>query len=70
VHAGVFTNDVETSYDRLVVQERSKWEEEQGNLKRTSAGEPTYMVATLVVLLKEGKDLPKISGTKDLREVR
>jgi len=66
--AGVFTNDVESRYNRLVVQERSKWEEEQGNLKRTSVGEPTYMVATLVILLREGKDLPAINGASDLRE--
>jgi uncharacterized membrane protein len=67
--AGVLTNDVDARYNRMVVQERSKWEEEQGNLKRTSAGQPTYMVATLVILLRVGKELPEIKGTTDLREV-
>lgn len=31
-------------------------------------GQPTYMVATLVVLLRNGAALPEISGTTDLRE--
>merc|ERR1712060_20642 len=66
--AGVFSNDVEESYNRLVVQERSKWQDEQGSLTRTSAGEPTYMVATLVVLLRSGQDLPTVTGISDLRE--
>jgi len=68
--AGVFSNEVDTSYNRLVVKERSKWEVEQGALTRSGPGQPTYMVATLVVLLREGKELPQINGINDLREVR
>ena len=68
--AGILTNDVDTSYNRLVVQERSKWENEQQTLRRTSVGKPTYMVATLVILLREGKELPQISTVASLREVR
>jgi len=66
--AGVFSNDVEEAYNRLVVQERAKWQDEQTSLKRTMAGQPTYMVATLVVLLRSGQELPGISGVGDLRE--
>lgn len=66
--AGLLTNDVETSYNRLVVQERSKWESEQGALTRSAPGQPTYMVATLVVLLRQGSELPSVSTAADLRE--
>jgi len=66
--AGILTNDVETAYNRLVVQERAKWESEQGSLTRNAPGQPTYMVATLVVLLRSGSALPQISGATDLRE--
>ena len=66
--AGLIKNDVETSYNRLVVQERAKWESEQGALTRTAPGQPTYMVATLVVLLRSGTALPEVSSTSDLRE--
>jgi len=65
--AGVFDNDVESNYNKLVVQERAKWEVEQGALSRNAPGQPTYMVATLVVLLKKGSGLPDISGVADLR---
>ena len=61
-------NDVETQYNRLVVAERAKWEQEQGSLTRTAPGQPTYMVATLVVLLRDGKALPQISSSQDLRD--
>ena len=66
--AGVFSNDVESGYNRLVVQERAKWEVEQNALTRTSAGQPTYFVATLVVLLRSGSKLPDITGVGDLRD--
>jgi len=65
---GFMTNDVETSFNKLVMQERSKWEVEQKSLKRSGPGEATYMVATLVVLLREGSELQPITGTADLRE--
>uniref|UniRef100_A0A6T0A215 DUF1517 domain-containing protein n=1 Tax=Chrysotila carterae TaxID=13221 RepID=A0A6T0A215_CHRCT len=67
---GFFKNDVESQYNRIVVQERSKWESEQQQLSRTTskAGQPTYMVVTLVVLLREGSELPAISGTPTLRD--
>ena len=48
-------------------KERAKWESEQGSLTRTMPGQPTYMVATLVVLLKKGSSLPDISGVADMR---
>ena len=51
-----------------VPQERAKWESEQGSLTRTAPGQPTYMVATLVVLLRSGTALPEISRASDLRE--
>jgi uncharacterized membrane protein len=63
----LFTNDVDAAYNKLVVKERSKWETEQRQLKRTSIGEPTYMVATVVVLLRNAKALGEISTTTDLR---
>jgi len=66
--SGLLTNDVEASYNRLVVMERAKWESEQGSLTRTAPGQPTYMVATLVVLLRSAKSLPEISGSGDLRD--
>jgi len=66
--SSLLANDVESTYNRLVVQERAKWEVEQGALKRSAPGQPTYMVATLVVLLKSGTELPPITGTADLRE--
>lgn len=50
------------------MQERAKWETEQRALQRTAPGQPTYMVATLVVLLRNGKSLPDITGAADLRE--
>jgi uncharacterized membrane protein len=53
---------------RARVQERAKWESEQGSLTRSAPGQPTYMVATLVVLLRSGTPLPDISGSADLRE--
>ena len=65
---GAYTPPVESSYNTLVVQERAKWEIEQGALSRNSPGQPTYMVATLVVLLRKGSSLPDISGTADMRE--
>ena len=65
--AGVFDNDVESNYNKLVVQERAKWEVEQGALSRNAPGQPTYMVATLVVLLKKGSSLPEITGVGDMR---
>jgi uncharacterized membrane protein len=52
----------------LVVTERSKWEVEQKALTRSAPGQPTYMVATLVVLLRSGSALPEISRSTDLRE--
>jgi uncharacterized membrane protein len=66
--AGILTNDVEPSYNRFVVQERAKWESERRVLTRTAPGQPTYMVATLVVLLRQGSTLPDISGATDLRQ--
>jgi len=54
--------------NRLVVVERAKWESEQRALTRTAPGQPTYMVATLVVLLRSGTALPAISSAADLRE--
>jgi len=65
---GLLSNDVDSNYNRLVVQERAKWETEQSSLKRTMAGQPTYMVATLVVLLRSASPLPEITGVADLRE--
>uniref|UniRef100_A0A7S0QBA5 DUF1517 domain-containing protein n=1 Tax=Coccolithus braarudii TaxID=221442 RepID=A0A7S0QBA5_9EUKA len=65
---GLFSNDVESQYNRIVVKERSKWESEQKSLTRTSAGEATYMVATLVVLLRNGSELPEVTGVNELRE--
>jgi len=64
----MFQNDVESTYNRLVVQERAKWDMEAKSLKRSAPGQPTYMVATLVVLLRSGSELPAISGVSDLRE--
>jgi len=66
--AGLLRNDVDESYNRLVVKERAKWEVEQRALTRSAPGQPTYMVATLVVLLREAQPLAPISGTADLRE--
>ena len=66
--AGLLSNDVEPTYNKLVVQERSKWESEQRSLRRDAPGQPTYLVATLVVLLRKGRALPEISSTSDLRE--
>jgi uncharacterized membrane protein len=66
--AGLLSNDVDNAYNKLVVIERSKWETEKRQLTRTSLGEPTYMVATLVVLLRNGKALNDITSTSDLRE--
>lgn len=40
---------------------------EQKSLTRSAAGQPTYMVATLVVLLRKGSSLPAISGASELR---
>lgn len=65
---GLFNNEVDAAYNRLLVTERAKWESEQQSLKRTLTGQPTYMVATLVVLLREGKELPEISNQATLRE--
>ena len=65
--AGLLSNDVESGYNRYVVQERAKWESEKRVLTRSAPGQPTYMVATLVVLLREGRALPDITGTNDLR---
>jgi len=64
----LFANDVDATYNKLVVQERAKWEVEQSALKRSAPGQPTYLVATLVVLLRDGSELPAISGVGDLRE--
>ena len=66
--SGLLRNDVEQGFNRLVVVERAKWESEQGSLTRSAPGQPTYMVATLVVLLRKGSALPNISGSQDLRE--
>ena len=41
---------------------------ERSRLTRTSAGQPTYFVATLVVLLRSGSKLPDITGVGDLRD--
>jgi len=64
----LFSNEVDSAFNKIVVQERSKWEIEQSSLTRTAAGQPTYMVATLVVLLRNGSELPAISGVSDLRD--
>ena len=67
--SGLFAGgDVDAAYNRLVVTERSKWESEQGSLTRTSMGQPTYMVATLVVLLRNSPPLSSVSSVTDLRE--
>ena len=66
--AGLLKNDVDAAYNRLVVTERSKWEVEQKALKRTAPGQPTYMVATLVVLLRSAQPLKPISQNGDLRD--
>lgn len=66
--SGLMSNDVDAAYNRLVVQERAKWEQEQGQLTRTAPGQATYMVATLVVLLRNGRALPQISNSQDLRD--
>lgn len=66
--AGLLKNDVESTYNRLVIKERSKWEVEQKALTRTAPGQPTYMVATLVVLLRNGKSLAPVSTNADLRD--
>ena len=66
--AGLLSNDVDASYNRLVVKERAKWEVEQRALTRTAPGQPTYMVATLVVLLRSATPLKPISGVADLRD--
>ena len=66
--AGLLKNDVDAAYNRLVVTERSKWEVEQKALKRTAPGQPTYMVATLVVLLRSAQPLKRISQNGDLRD--
>ncbi len=60
--------DVETTYNRLVMRERSKWEVEQSALTRAAPGQPTYMVATLVVLLRSGNSLPEITSVTSLRD--
>ena len=66
--AGLLRNDVDAAYNKLVVKERAKWESEQGSLTRTAPGQPTYMVATLVVLLRNGAALPDVTGAGDLRD--
>jgi len=66
--ASMFANDVDATYNKFVVQERSKWEEEQDVLKRAAPGQPTYLVATVIVLLRQGSELPAIKGVSDLRE--
>jgi len=67
---GVFGggNDVESSYNRLVVQERAKFDNERGSLTRTAPGQPTYLVATVVVLLRSGSSLPDVATAGDLRD--
>ena len=49
---------------------RSKWETEQKRVTRTSMGEPTYMVATVIVLLRDAKPLGGHSCSFDLQAVR
>lgn len=66
--AGILSNDVEKAFNTYVVQERAKWEREQRTLTRSAPGQPTYMVATLVVLLRDGRPLPPVSGASDLRD--
>jgi len=67
--AGLLSNEVEAGFNRFVVQERAKFDEnEQRSLTRTMQGQPTYMVTTLVVLLRNGNALPDVSRASDLRE--
>eukprot|EP00427_Karlodinium_veneficum_P042436 CAMPEP_0169249212 /NCGR_PEP_ID=MMETSP1016-20121227/36278_1 /TAXON_ID=342587 /ORGANISM="Karlodinium micrum, Strain CCMP2283" /LENGTH=377 /DNA_ID=CAMNT_0009330105 /DNA_START=77 /DNA_END=1210 /DNA_ORIENTATION=+ len=62
------SNDVEEQFNRLQVQERAKFETEKRALKRTmTGGQPTHMVLTLIVLLRDGKALPDITSMTDLR---
>ena len=68
--ATLFESDVESAYNKVVVQERAKWQSEQASLSRNAPGQPTYMVATLVVLLRKGSAFPAIQGVADLREAR
>lgn len=64
---GLLSNDVEADYNKLVVVERAKFEAEQRQLTRSAPGQSTYLVATLVVLLRDGKALPGVTGLGDLR---
>ena len=66
--ATLFESDVESAYNKVVVQERAKWQSEQASLSRNAPGQPTYMVATLVVLLRKGSAFPAIQGVAELRE--
>lgn len=68
--SGLFgKNDaVETDYNRLVVQERAKFDSERRTLTRSAPGQPTYLVATIVVLLRSGSSLPDIASSSDLRD--
>jgi len=63
-------NDVDSAFNQALLKERAKFEEENMNKGKKGGAmpsQPSHMVVTLLVALRDAPNLPQIRGLEDMR---